>query len=104
MGRGNDLERSDGSDGDGTKLLDHAVPRGARLRGVVGRALPVAALEEPKPAAAAEREPDAATGPEPAVVAQPTKRVASEMMKAALLFCERQGRRRRGGSSRLEDF
>jgi hypothetical protein len=62
MGRGNDLERSDGSDGDGS---EHTVPK---IPGDTGgsdvASGEVQASEEPSPK---------------------TKRVASEKMKAALL-------------------
>jgi hypothetical protein len=82
MGRGNDLERGDDSDGDGAGEPDPAVPRGARRGDVAGGALPAAAPEEPE---SAEPNPSAAAGPEPSAAAQPPKRVASEKMKATLL-------------------
>jgi hypothetical protein len=82
MGRGSDLERSDGNNGDDAEETNPAVPRGARWGVVACGALSAAAPEEPEPA---EPEPDEDAGPEPAVAAQPPRQVASEKMKAALM-------------------
>jgi hypothetical protein len=69
MGRGNDLERSDGSDEDGEQYTVPEIP------GDVGGS-DVASGE----ISAGEKEPTSRLDPKPK-----TKRVASEKMKAALL-------------------
>jgi hypothetical protein len=85
MGRGSDLLRGDGSDGDGVEHADPPVPRGAGRHVVAGGAVAAAEPEGPEPSATADPEPDATDGPEPAAAPPTPKRVASDKIKVAFV-------------------
>jgi hypothetical protein len=74
MGRGNDLERSDGSDGDGS---EHSVPE---IHGDIGGSDVASGEVETRGKQQADEKEPTSLDPKPK-----TKRVASEKMKAALL-------------------